>query len=178
MEPNKELSAEIVLNKRIKQFPGYGEMNHEAIKRNVLASMEEYANQWKQKFEDLDNSTAKQFQEMGDAYERLYNAHAELKAENERLKYGAEVTRDALTNEQAKLKALKAEHTALKEKAEAYEKALKIIKEQAENGIFPHLPVETVGAAMCININNLATEVLLSFNSSTNNKKENNENGH
>jgi hypothetical protein len=36
------LTAEEVLSKRIVEFPSEGDMTHEAIKRNVLAAMEEY----------------------------------------------------------------------------------------------------------------------------------------
>lgn len=38
--------------------------------------------------------------------------------------------------------------------------ALEDIKDKAASGIFPHLPVETMGAQMCIEIEKIASEVL------------------
>lgn len=46
------------------------------------------------------------------------------------------------------------------QKAERYEKALFEIQFKATSAIFPHLPVETVGAQMCIEIEQLATRAL------------------
>ncbi len=41
--------------------------------------------------------------------------------------------------------------------------ALRKIKEKADSGIFPHLPVETVGAAMCIEIDKICDAALAQF---------------
>lgn len=45
------------------------------------------------------------------------------------------------------------------QKADRYEKALKEIQAKAKNGIFPHLPVETMGAQMCIEIDRYITDL-------------------
>lgn len=45
------------------------------------------------------------------------------------------------------------------ERAERYEKALREIQAKAKQGIFPHLPVETMGAQMCIEIDRYITEL-------------------
>lgn len=46
-----------------------------------------------------------------------------------------------------------------KELRERYEKALREIQAKAKYGIFPHLPVETMGAQMCIEIDRYITEL-------------------
>lgn len=46
------------------------------------------------------------------------------------------------------------------QRAERYEKALKAAQVKAKQGIFPHLPVETMGAQMCTEIDQLVTEAL------------------
>lgn len=43
---------------------------------------------------------------------------------------------------------------------ERYEKALKEIQAKAQRGIFPHLPVEIMGAQMCIEIDQYVTDLL------------------
>jgi hypothetical protein len=50
--------------------------------------------------------------------------------------------------------------TAAEQRAERYEKALKLVQQMAKNGIFPHLPVETMGAQMCIEIDRHITDFL------------------
>lgn len=49
---------------------------------------------------------------------------------------------------------------AAEARAERMEKALREIKFKATSAIFPHLPVETVAAQVCIEIEQLATETL------------------
>lgn len=49
---------------------------------------------------------------------------------------------------------------AAEQRAERYEKALKEIRAKAKRGIFPHLPVETMGAQMCIEIDQHITDLL------------------
>lgn len=51
---------------------------------------------------------------------------------------------------------------AAEQRAERYEKALFEIQFKATSAIFPHLPVETLGAQMCIEIEKVATEALTS----------------
>lgn len=46
------------------------------------------------------------------------------------------------------------------QQAERYEKALKDIWTKAKRGIFPHLPVETMGAQVCIEIDQYIAELL------------------
>lgn len=46
------------------------------------------------------------------------------------------------------------------QRAARYEKALKEIQAKVNKGIFPHLPVETMGAQMCIEIDQYITDLL------------------
>lgn len=48
---------------------------------------------------------------------------------------------------------------AAEARAARYEKALREIQAKAKRGIFPHLPVETMGAQMCIEIDGYITEL-------------------
>lgn len=49
------------------------------------------------------------------------------------------------------------------EKAQVLVEALKEVQAKAKRGIFPHLPVETMGAQMCIEIDNYINEKLASY---------------
>lgn len=49
---------------------------------------------------------------------------------------------------------------AAEQRAERYEKALKEVQAKAKRGIFPHLPVEVMGAQMCIEIDQYVTDLL------------------
>ena len=48
----------------------------------------------------------------------------------------------------------------LKAKCERYEQLLQAVHQKAKDGIFPHLPVETMGAQKCVEIDAVLNEAL------------------
>lgn len=71
---------------------------------------------------------------------------------NKNVPLGASITEEVLSRAK--------EHDKLKAKVERYENALKDVQAKAKRGIFPHLPVETMGSQMCIEINQYVTDLL------------------
>lgn len=72
-------------------------------------------------------------------------------------KYGKEYRQNAHFDG-AKSYALKWQEA--EQRAERHEKALRDIKGKAMDGIFPSIPIENMGAQMCIEIEKIATEAL------------------
>jgi hypothetical protein len=62
------------------------------------------------------------------------------------------------------------ENAALQAKCERYESLLQAVLQKAKEGIFPHLPVETMGAQKCIEIDAMLNEAI----SAGEGEKENN----
>lgn len=52
------------------------------------------------------------------------------------------------------------DHAALQAKVERYQSLLQVVHQKAKEGIFPHLPVETMGAQKCIEIDAMLNEAL------------------
>jgi hypothetical protein len=52
------------------------------------------------------------------------------------------------------------ENAALQAKCERYEQLLQAVHKKAKEGIVPHLPVETIGAQKCIEIDTMLNEAL------------------
>lgn len=50
-----------------------------------------------------------------------------------------------------------------KDRAQILVDALKKIHERAESAIFPHLPIESAGAAMCVDIEKIASAALTNY---------------
>lgn len=58
------------------------------------------------------------------------------------------------------LQKIKNDYAVLQAKCERYHSLLQVVHQKAKDGIFPHLPIETLGAQKCIEIDAMLNEAL------------------
>lgn len=146
MEANKGLTKQEIIDKHksveVKQS-SFGRVSYYNFEYLNLTSaglaMEEYASEWKAKYD-------------------------ELKAEYIDLGRRFNTVNETLISQSL-------QHQQLKERAQRLADALKEVQTMAKQGIFPHLPIETKGAQMCIEIDKYVAERLSEYNQSKGGKE-------